>query len=107
MPVELQAWLRTLSSMHTEIDGNPSHFVGGYATMAERHVLGSLINHSPNRQNSDFVHLDETSEELFDEMGRQQQGALYIKATRNIRKHEQLLVSYGSTAKKFNRYVPF
>lgn len=107
MPAYLQSWLRTLSSMHTEIDGNPSRFVGGHSTMAERHLLGSLINHSGRRQNSDFVAVDETSEELQDSIGRQQQGALLIKATRNIFKHEQLLVSYGSSARNFSRHVPF
>jgi hypothetical protein len=107
MPAHLQAWMRTLSSMHTEIDGNPSRFIGGYSTMAARHLLGSLINHSFRRQNSDFVPVDETSEELQDARGRQQQGALLIKATRNIFKHEQLLVSYGSSAKNFRRHVPF
>jgi len=107
MPAYLRSWLRTLSSMHTEIDGNPSRFVGGHSTMAERHLLGSLINHSLRRQNCDFVPVDETSEELQDAIGRQQQGALLIKATRDILENEQLLVSYGSSASNFRRHVPF
>ena len=106
MPAALQAWLRTLSSMHSEIDGNPSRFAEGHITMADRHVLGSLLNHSIRRQNTEFFPVDETSPELVDEVGRQQQGALLIRATRNIHANEQLLISYGSSAKSF-RHIPF
>jgi hypothetical protein len=106
LPSELQAWLRTLSSMFYEIDGNPTRFTNGYIEMAHRHALGSVINHSFKRQNCSFHTVEWTSKNVFSAKKLKYAKCIFLKANRNIYPHEQLLVSYGSTANGFY-HIPF
>lgn len=103
LPPESQAWLRTLSSMFYELDGNPSRFTNAHIEMAQRHVLGSLINHSFRRQNCLFASEEWSSPDV---MSGKYFKCIFIRATRNIYAHEQLLISYGTTANGFP-HIPF
>jgi hypothetical protein len=69
--------------------------------MAQRHVLGSLINHSFKRQNCSFETEDWASQDLVSADGLSYSKCIFIRATRDILPNEQLLVSYGASASKF------
>jgi hypothetical protein len=97
LPPAMQTWLRTLSSQFWEIDGNPIHF-NGYIDMAQRHVLGSLINHSFKRQNCSFECEDWDSSDVLSGDGLRFSKCIFMRATRDIYPNEQLLASYGATA---------
>jgi hypothetical protein len=109
LPFRLQAWLRTLSSQCLEIDGNPSiPENGGPSEMAQRHTLGSLLNHSTKRKNCEFQKQYWTSNALVDKNGTRHtvKESLFLRATREIFPHEQLLVCYGSQVDGFYE-IPF
>jgi hypothetical protein len=101
LPPDNQTWLRTLASSFLEVDGNPSHFPNGHIDMAQRHVLGLLINHSFKRQNCSFETEDWASQDLVSADGLSYSKCIFIRATRDILPNEQLLVSYGASASKF------
>jgi SET domain len=107
LPTRYQVWMRTLSSMAWEIDGNPElEENGGIATMAGRHIVGSLLNHSKRRKNCVFVGKDWKSPDLKDRYGVVTQKSMFLQAIRDIFPHEQLLVCYGSQANGFH-FIPF
>ena len=109
LPVGQRAWLRTLTSQRLEIDGNPSiPENGGPSVMAEKHTLGSLVNHSTKGKNCEFRKEYWTSDSLVDTHGRwgPVKESLFLRATRDIFPHEQLLVCYGSQADGFYQ-IPF
>jgi SET domain len=109
LPPDLRAWLRTLTSQHLEIDGNPSIPVnGGPAVMATKHTIGSFFNHSTKGKNCEFQKEEWTSQSLVDTHGRPGpvKESLFLRATRDIFPHEQLLVDYGSQADGFFQ-IPF
>ena len=106
LPRDSQSWLRTLSSQFYEIDGNPSLFAEGHIEMARRHILGSLCNHSDRRQNCLFEIKEWYSKELRSTSQQAFMKCTFIRATRDIYPHEQLLVSYGATADSF-QHIPF
>jgi hypothetical protein len=106
LPEEEQTWFRTLVSSFWEIDGNPSRFTNGHIEMARRHVLGSLVNHSVQRRNCSFETEDWESKDLQSTNGLTYSKCIFIRATRDIYPHEQLLISYGATANRFYR-IPF
>jgi hypothetical protein len=101
MPEEAQTWIRTLVSSFWEVDGNPSHFSEGHIEMAQKHVLGSLVNHSVRRRNCTFETEDWASQDLMSADGLSYSKCIFIRATRVIFPNEQLLVSYGASASKF------
>jgi hypothetical protein len=106
LPEEAQTWIRTLASSFWEVDGNPSHFSEGHIEMARKHVLGSLVNHSVRRRNCTFETEDWESIHLRSTKGLAYSKSIFIRATRDIYPHEQLLISYGTTANRY-RLIPF
>ena len=106
LPAEDQTWIRTLVSSFWEVDGNPSRFTNGHIEMAQRHVLGSLLNHSVKRRNCTFETEDWESKDLRSVNDLTYSKCIFIRATRDIYPHEQLLISYGATANRFYR-IPF
>lgn len=106
MPPESQIWIRTLASSFWEIDGNPSNFTNGHITMANRHVLGSLVNHSFKRRNCSFHLEDWESPDLRSDDGLTYSKCIFIIADRDIYPHEQILISYGAIGNRFDN-VPF
>lgn len=106
LPPASRAWIRTLSSQFWEVDGNPSLFTEGHIEMARNHILGSLFNHSLRRQNCSFETEEWRSDDLKSFDRQVYSKCIFIRATRDIYPHEQLLVSYGASADSF-QHIPF
>jgi hypothetical protein len=79
----------------TDIDGNP-HLPenGGVVGLANSHSVGSLLNHSRENAKCIYWKRDLHSARLVSIDGSNVLGCVFIRSSRDIRRHEQLLINY-------------
>ena len=92
-----QRWFRYLTRRGKDgyiLDGNPD-VNGGYQALGRDHCVAALANHSTKHQNAKLKQSFWRSPCLFFEDGAYPcEESCFLQALKNIRKHEQILISY-------------
>lgn len=109
LPDEMRRWIRTLQFNVTDIDGNPNQdFNGGIVGLANSHAVGSLLNHSRDYAKTVYWVRDLHSPYLHSPDGTRVIGCVFIRAIKDIYKHEHLLINYEPhTAALIDRMLYF